>query len=209
MSTAFHINPETGNPGRCTAQPGNCKYGESVHYETEEIARLAFEESMKEDVFTLDVFESSYMNIPADELEFLHHAIEQEYEASPVLVEHTKKALEYCVANNYKWLGTGTTRACFESSDNTVIKVPINWEGQDASNLEVEFWKIYSEEPEISEIPVAECQIIRVPGSDIPLLEMEKVRLPDPDEVLPRWTNRVDCAQVGYNAKGELVAYDL
>lgn len=33
--TKYHINPNTGMPGRCTAQPGNCPYGgESEHYTT-------------------------------------------------------------------------------------------------------------------------------------------------------------------------------
>ena len=31
----YHINPNTGMPGRCTAKPGNCPYGgESEHYTT-------------------------------------------------------------------------------------------------------------------------------------------------------------------------------
>lgn len=43
----FHINPETGNPGECTARAGRCPYGaEAPHYGSAEEARTAFEASM-------------------------------------------------------------------------------------------------------------------------------------------------------------------
>lgn len=40
----YHINPETGEPGKCTAKEGNCLYGESSpHFSTPEDARTAYE----------------------------------------------------------------------------------------------------------------------------------------------------------------------
>lgn len=40
----FHINPQTGVPGECSAKPGNCPYGaDAPHYSTKEEARAAFE----------------------------------------------------------------------------------------------------------------------------------------------------------------------
>lgn len=43
----FHINPKTGNPGRCSARIGNCPFGADVkHYASAADARTAFENSM-------------------------------------------------------------------------------------------------------------------------------------------------------------------
>lgn len=40
----YHVNPETGEPGRCTAKVGNCLYGDSApHFETKEAAHQHFE----------------------------------------------------------------------------------------------------------------------------------------------------------------------
>lgn len=42
--TKFHINPTTGNPGRCTAADGNCRFGDiSGHYASKDLAREAYE----------------------------------------------------------------------------------------------------------------------------------------------------------------------
>lgn len=43
---SFHINPETGEPKRCVARKGNCRYGaDANHYEDKNSARQAFEKS--------------------------------------------------------------------------------------------------------------------------------------------------------------------
>lgn len=43
----FHINPESGEPGECSAKPGNCPFGDdSDHYASLAQARGAFEELM-------------------------------------------------------------------------------------------------------------------------------------------------------------------
>jgi len=40
----FHINPETGNPGKCSAADGNCPYGSNApHFSSAEDARSAYE----------------------------------------------------------------------------------------------------------------------------------------------------------------------
>lgn len=42
--TKFHINPETGEAGECSAQTGNCPFGsDEEHYTSKEAARAAFE----------------------------------------------------------------------------------------------------------------------------------------------------------------------
>lgn len=46
MSTKFHVNPETGNPGPCSAKEGNCPFGsEEEHHSTREEAQSAYEKS--------------------------------------------------------------------------------------------------------------------------------------------------------------------
>lgn len=47
----YHLNPETGNPGQCTAAI-QCPFGgDEVHYPTAEDARIAFEHSMAGQAF--------------------------------------------------------------------------------------------------------------------------------------------------------------
>lgn len=41
---SYHINPESGEPGECSAEPGNCPFG-GEHFETEAKARVAYEKS--------------------------------------------------------------------------------------------------------------------------------------------------------------------
>jgi hypothetical protein len=42
----FHINPKTGEPGKCSAENGNCPFGSAdEHYTSAEAARTAFEKS--------------------------------------------------------------------------------------------------------------------------------------------------------------------
>lgn len=49
---SFHINPATGEPGKCSASLKACPFGsESEHYGSEAAAREAFEASMADRVF--------------------------------------------------------------------------------------------------------------------------------------------------------------
>lgn len=55
--TRYHVNPQTGNIYKCTAQPGNCPYGEELHSENKaEIQKIADEicqNMIKDGLFTL------------------------------------------------------------------------------------------------------------------------------------------------------------
>lgn len=47
--TKYHINPETGNPNKCVAKPGNCRFGaDTNHYGSKDEARAAYEFQMRE-----------------------------------------------------------------------------------------------------------------------------------------------------------------
>lgn len=50
----FHINPETGEPGPCSAKPGNCRFGQDDdHYTSSNDARKGYEAQMSGDKSTL------------------------------------------------------------------------------------------------------------------------------------------------------------
>ncbi len=42
--TKYHLNPQTGNPGKCSAEQGNCPFGDPLeHYDFPAEARKSFE----------------------------------------------------------------------------------------------------------------------------------------------------------------------
>lgn len=48
----FHVNPSTGKAAKCTAKPGNCRFGaQALHFTTEFAAMKAFEMSMEGETF--------------------------------------------------------------------------------------------------------------------------------------------------------------
>lgn len=102
----------------------------------------------------------------------------------------------------------GRTRAVFDRGDGYVIKVPMNGEGYAANNAEV-----INASMEDPYIPVAECwhqEDYSITPKGVPTLIMEKVEHCRADyRNMPDWVMSVDGGQVGYNKKGELVAYDL
>ena len=104
----------------------------------------------------------------------------------------------------------GRTRAVFDRGDGYVVKVPINGEGFAANSREV-----ITSEAEDPYTPVAECYhdtVYDASSEGISVLVMEKLSfegVPRGYNNLPDWVMSVDGGQVGYNKKGELVAYDL
>jgi hypothetical protein len=89
--------------------------------------------------------------------------------------------------------------------------------GSQASAREIENYENFSHlseiehfDPEVDYIPTAACRYLKTGFSHITLLTMERIwEFPKAYDDLPRWVDWVDCGQVGYNSKGELVAYDL
>lgn len=104
----------------------------------------------------------------------------------------------------------GRTRAVFDRGDGYVIKVPINGEGFAANSREVT-----TSEVEDPYTPVADCRhdtVYDASSAGVSVLVMEKLSfegVPRGYNNLPDWVMCVDGGQVGYNRKGELVAYDL
>ena len=104
----------------------------------------------------------------------------------------------------------GRTRAVFDRGDGYVVKVPINGESFAANSREAR-----TSEADNPYTPVAECYhdtVYDVDPDGVSVLVMEKLNfegVPRSYRDLPDWVGSVDCGQVGYNRKGELVAYDL
>jgi hypothetical protein len=131
----------------------------------------------------------------------------QEFEGDPYHALTLKYIKSY--TKKYGVAQVGRTRAVFDRGDGYMIKVPLNGEGFMANRSE----RLTSESDDTF-IPIAKCweeDDKSIPGAGISVLVMEKVtpigRISYKD--LPNWVGFVDCAQVGHDKSGNLVAYDL
>ena len=131
----------------------------------------------------------------------------QEFEGDPYHALTLKYIRNY--TKKYGVAQVGRTRAVFDRGDGYMIKVPLNGEGFMANWSE----SLTSESGDPF-IPIAKCwqeDDNSIPGEGINVLVMEKVtpigNISYKD--LPDWVGYVDCAQVGHDKSGKLVAYDL
>lgn len=132
----------------------------------------------------------------------------QEFEGDPYHAITLKQINLY--RRKYGEPDVGRTRAVFDRGDGYVVKVPINGEGFAANHREV-----LTSEVEDPYTPVADCHhdtVYDVSPEGVSVLVMEKLSfegVPKGYSNLPDWVMSVDGGQVGYNKKGELVAFDL
>lgn len=131
----------------------------------------------------------------------------QEFEGDP----YHALTLRYIRAYTEKYgiPEVGRTRAVFDRGDGHVIKVPLNGEGFMANRSEA-----LTSASDDTFIPVAKCwqeERTEFPGDTVSVLVMEKVTPIGKINYkeLPDWVGYVDCAQVGHDRHGNLVAYDL
>lgn len=101
--------------------------------------------------------------------------------------------------NKYEFLGIGRNRAVFKLSANNVIKVPINDYGVCDNSYEA-----FNKKDVEYGIPRSKAFVL----SGIALLIMEYIQHVQLDNP-PDWSDYIDCRQIGYNKKGQLLAYDL
>ena len=99
---------------------------------------------------------------------------------------------------------TGRTRAVFKTGEGEVIKVAFTNEGDVSNRNEVQNSKL--EEPFI---PSAAARYEKLNNVDVVIMEEVQIVMVRNYNDYPDWVGYVDGAQVGYNKKGELVAYDL
>jgi hypothetical protein len=149
----------------------------------------------------------------------------QEYKDSVATMEYIKRQMQEFDGDPYHAItlkqinlyrkkygepSVGRTRAVFDRGDGYVVKVPINGEGFAANSREV-----ITSEAEDPYTPVADCYhdtVYDVSSEGVSVLVMEKLTfdgVPKSYKDLPDWVMSVDGGQVGYNKKGELVAFDL
>lgn len=104
----------------------------------------------------------------------------------------------------------GRTRNVYVLDDDRVVKVPTDEDGLNAIYVEASWSERYGKD---GYIPIAEAKIETwksADGTELDVLVMERV-----EEVylsykeMPDWVGSVDCAQVGYDRAGRLVAFDL
>lgn len=131
------------------------------------------------------------------------------------LIVTIRNAIRMLIMGGAECIGFGTTRICFAYPEsNSVIKIPFNMIGYEASFSESEAYKRFKKAPETS-LPIANCRFMDFRDTlGMQLLVMERLVSFPPKSAwrtgdLPRWTDEIDCGQVGWNAAGELVAYDL
>ena len=96
---------------------------------------------------------------------------------------------------------TGRHRAVFSNGRN-VFKYPINDYGFHDNAWE---YRKYSNRTDKS-FPMARCRIIDI--KEIPILVMEFVEQVPYGKDMPSWADFIDSQQVGWNKKGDIVAYD-
>jgi len=105
---------------------------------------------------------------------------------------------------NLKVLGEGRNRITFELNDRFVLKVPLNEYGVLDNETEAKMYRNRSD----GDIRLARCRKV-LNSFGLPLLVMERVDIDSVESLeLPHWVDFIDCSQVGYTKKGELVAYD-
>lgn len=112
--------------------------------------------------------------------------------------------------NNFVFIGDGRNRSVYRHG-NYVIKFPMNEEGIFDNHHEAKVYR-KSLHKEMTYCKYARCRLL---GS---ILVMEYARYPGPhadkddgyirQKYCPDWACAIDCNQVGYNRKGEIVAYD-
>jgi hypothetical protein len=102
----------------------------------------------------------------------------------------------------------GNRRVVYKISDKFVVKVPLNQDGIDHNKEER---KIYLSSTK-DNCRYARCYLFHDKDTSnlVPLLIMDIVAPVQDDERqrLPEWTLSIDLQQVGYNKRGELVAFD-
>ena len=108
------------------------------------------------------------------------------------------------LAAEYEW-SAGNDRIVFLAGE-SVVKLPLRADGMTANGGEA---MLSEKTGKTGYIPVADCAIIHIDGLPVLLMEAVQPVVGMSFANLPDWVGSVDCAQVGYDKAGQLVAYDL
>lgn len=111
----------------------------------------------------------------------------------------TRDLINQLKSNGWSYLSSGRNRIVFKKGER-VCKVARNLKGECDNHHES---ATYFKHKDKAEIKFAKCCLVG------PLLVMEYVEeCHTLGKFLPRWTDFVDCGQVGYTKEGKLVVYD-
>jgi hypothetical protein len=209
MPTKYHADP-TGRLLPCEAKVAKCPYG--THFSAASYAHIVSGRPMNDRElnawFDLQVANSEREIKPISKR--LRWGYASDFRESLLRVtgvygaESAEVKLMHDLRERYGNPKMGSSRATFDRGDGYLIKVALVPIGQNTNRREARV----AADPS-SEIPMAKCWEETIDG--IQVLVIEKVRIPEGlwGMNLPDWVEQVDFKQVGYNSKGELVAYDL
>jgi hypothetical protein len=106
--------------------------------------------------------------------------------------------------DNAEYIGEGRSRIVWARSKYTVIKIPKNRNGYSDNYNEAAIYNKFGPEPDINGIYYANCRL-----HNNGWLIMSRVIPPTSFANLPKWTDYIDCIQVGFTViSNKLVAYD-
>jgi hypothetical protein len=108
------------------------------------------------------------------------------------------------LSRSREYLGAGISRGVFMWEPGWVVKAAIRDSGLYANAREANLYERYGKE---GGIPYAECRLVEFAGVDVLVMEWVEHDF-RPLLKQPSWVMRVDCAQVGFDREGNLVAYD-
>lgn len=131
--------------------------------------------------------------------ELIEDSILNEYGLTEL--EESKIDVWIALVKKYGTPFPGRHRVAF-SNGRCVFKFPINDYGYHDNAWEYHKFRNRTEKS----LPMARCRIIDI--KEIPVLVMEFVTQVPYGKDMPSWADFIDCQQVGWNKKGEIVAYD-
>lgn len=93
MAGKFHINPETGKAGTCTASTRPCKYGESTpHYTSAADAQSAYEKTMSDNTLSTLSRSGGTTTVASARIEAIQSTVDKVYEYSGKLQDIASRA---------------------------------------------------------------------------------------------------------------------
>jgi hypothetical protein len=118
--------------------------------------------------------------------------------------EHKTVIEKFIEKHGLRLIGQGRHRRTYLSkSGKYVVKLPINNNGEDANQQEL---NSYQNNPQNK----ARCRLIWIMSKPVLLMEVVQPwwEVGDDIDTLPDWVRRIDAYQAGYNRKNKLVAWD-
>jgi len=138
------------------------------------------------------------MNTPMEN----HVSLKKDAFSVPEMADAALDVIEQLTSRLGASIGQGLGRVVFKSH-HVVLKAPINDKGVMDNYREHRKW---INRGTYGEVTLARCRLIHI--RDIPVVVMTKVNTNLSLDSLPRWSQYVDCLQVGMDKQGVYRAYD-